>query len=406
MGLTDLIFVSMEDWDEVWRRNQFVCAELARRYPLMKILFVGLPRNLSHDLRKLRLTSAREPALRKPPGAENISVAHPWKLFPNTLLAGRKANEQMMRRQVRKLARRLGISRPLLWLNPHFAVHMAGRMGESAVIYDVTDDWISLTQKPWLRELTRRQDRELCRKADAVMVCSQRLLEMKRMLSPHAHLIQNGVDAQHYQRVLDGQGPLPEPARAWKKPVLGYTGSIHADRVDVDLVEAVGRKMPQATLVLIGPNFLPAGDRARLEACPNVKFTGPVPYDRVPDFMRAFDVCITPHRSSEFTESLNPIKLWEYLAAGKPIVSTNVAGFRDFPQLVRLCSGPEEFVRGIDEALQEKGELVNARRNEAARHSWRVRVDEIELVLQGIAEKIDGSRQAPGPDQHAAVSAA
>ena len=379
----DLIFISMEDWDEIWRRNQFVCAELARRHPEMKILFVGLPRNLSHDLRRGRLGSSRKPAVWKAPGLENITVTHPWKLLPNTLTLGRKINEWLMRRQVRRVAGELGIRRPLLWLNPHYAVHMAGRMGERAAVYDITDDWISLSQRKWITELTRRQDAELCRKADAVIVCSQRLFEMKQGPAKNLHLIPNGVDAAHYRTVLDGTGPLPEPARQWRRPVLGYTGTVHADRVDVDLLAAVARNMPQASVVLIGPNFLPAADLSRLRSYGNVHMPGPVPYRQIPEYMRAFDVCITPHRRSEFTESLNPIKLWEYLAAGKPIVSTDVAGFRDYPRLVRIANGVEQFVDAVRESLAEDRSVAEARRAEAARHSWEARVDQIEMVIQG-----------------------
>src|SRR6266478_1922830 len=79
------------------------------------------------------------------------------------------------------------------------------------------------------------------------------------------------------------------------------------------------------SVALVGPNFLSPADNRRLLAVGNIFMTGPVPYARIPDYMSAFDVCITPHKISQFTESLNPIKLWEYLAAGLPIVSTDIA---------------------------------------------------------------------------------
>jgi glycosyltransferase involved in cell wall biosynthesis len=400
MNVADVIFVSMEDWDEVWRRNQFVCAELARRHAGMKVLFVGLPRNLTNDLRRGQLRSVLKPGRWTVPGVENVVVAHPWKVFPDTLSAGRGANERLMRRQVRSAAGRLGIRRPILWLNPHHAVHMAGRMGECGVVYDVTDDWSTLSQKPWMMDQTRRQDAELCRRADAVIVCSQRLLEMKRRLASQVHLIPNGVDAEHYRAVLEDRGPLPDATRDWKRPVLGYTGTLHTDRIDVDLLEAVARKVPEASIVLIGPNHLAADDLSRLRSCGNIFLTGQVPYRQLPQYMRAFDVCITPHRMSEFTESLNPIKLWEYLAAGKPIVSTDVAGFRDYRHLVRIARGADEFVAAIHQALGEGNALWQTRRDEAARHSWRARVDQIEVILESVARRAGSQNdgEAPAPD--------
>ena len=385
----------MENWDEVWRRNQFLCAGLAARYPGSKILFVGLPRDISNDLRHGRLTAlaAADEAV---PGLPGITLTRPIKLLPNTLGWGRRVNETLFRASVRRSAQRLGMQSPVLWLNPHSAVHMAGQMGEAAVIYDITDDWTTLTQSPALARLTAEQDADLCRRADAVIVCSERLFEMKRGLAQNLHLIPNGVEADHYKNVLDGTGPLPAPADGWAKPVLGYTGTIHPDRVDVPLVESLARRFPQGTVALVGPNLLTGEDRQRLAACPNVVLTGPVPYARVPEIMRAFDVCITPHRMTAFTESLNPIKLWEYLAAGKPIVATDVAGFRDYPQFVRLASDAGNFAKAAEEALGEDHAIGEARRTVARRHSWNARLDQVEKVF---AE----STQAPIPPQAATL---
>jgi len=103
----------------------------------------------------------------------------------------------------------------------------------------------------------------------------------------------------------------------------------------------------------------------------------PVPYHDVPRYMRAFDVCITPHRVTPFTNSLNPIKLWEYLAAGKPIISTPVAGFVDFPHHVYIASDSATFLRLLPCALAESPTRVTARQAEAVRHSWEARVTEI-----------------------------
>lgn len=371
----------MENWDEIWRRNQFLCAGLLSRFPDLKILFVGLPRNVSGVLRHGDLRSLTRPAHYPAAGYPNITVTHPLKLVPNATAIGRSLNEALMRAHVRRSAREAGLrSQPLLWLNPHSAVHMAGRMGERAVVYDITDDWISPTQSDSARTLIAEQDARLCRRADAVIVCSERLYEMKRPLARRLDLIPNGVDAAHYRGVLDGG---PNPGR-WPRPVLGYTGTIHPDRVDVDLVEAVANRLQPGTLVLVGPNLLQPSDLERLRRCGNVVLTGPMPYAELPEVMRAFDVCITPHRVTPFTESLNPIKLWEYLAAGKPIVSTPVAGFRDYPQHVRTAADPEAFLAAALAALTEDHGAQEARRDEARRHSWDARVDAVLDVLSAL----------------------
>ncbi len=517
-----LIFVSLESWDDIWRRNQFVCAELARRFPDMRILFVCPPRDVSNAVRTRRLGLLRGPNNWHPEGFDNITVTRPLKLLPSTLAVGRWINDVMTRAHIRKVMKKLeerggslpqrrddttgpeihkevaevteggdgglrvtglagqpagrgldgddyhndtttesyvgihkevaevteggdgglrvtglagqpagrgynggrksksGIQKPegqketlnadivahpkgpaqherlltgkhnvLLWLNPQDAVHMVGRMGESRVVYDITDDWTQFThftERKGLLARTIAEDAELCRRADSVIVCSRSLYESRQALSRDIHLIPNGVDAAHYRCVLDEQGPLPEACRNWPRPVFGYTGSIHADRVDVKLLEAMtaamkGQNIP-GTIVLIGPVMLPAEQQRQLEGTGRVIFTGPMAYRDLPQYMRAFDVCIVPHCMTAFVESLNPIKLWEYLAAGKPIVSTDVAGFRDYPALVRMARTADEFLTQCGAAVLEGNTKSALRRAEAAKHSWRSRVDEIVKVMK------------------------
>jgi glycosyltransferase involved in cell wall biosynthesis len=269
---------------------------------------------------------------------------------------------------------------------------MVGRFSECASVYDITDDWISLTQSSAVRALTIEQDAFMCAAVDAVIVCSQRLVELKQALAQNLHLIPNGVDCEHYRCVLEGDGPLPEETVPWEHPVLGYTGTIHPDRVDVALLEQLAKQMDTGCIALVGPSHLSETDTVRLEATRRVAFTGAVPYFRVAEYMRAFDVCIAPHVVTEFTESLNPIKLWEYLACGKPIVATPVAGFRDFPQFVRIAGTAAEFLAAAGAALFEPHEESALRRREAQNHSWTQRVDAIVEVFEQAKSVHDKAR--------------
>ncbi len=382
--MTDLhlIFVSMEDWDEVWRRNQFVCAEIARRSPDRRILFVGVQRNLLRCLTRGDWASLWRNPTWQVPGCPNVTVTTTLRVLPERYDWGRRFNEWITRRHLRRVAVTLGLRAPVLWLNPHTAVHLLGALGESTVVYDITDDWEEMNQPPALKAAIKAQDARLGTGADAVIVCSQALLAAKEAkFQRPVYLIPNGVDADHYRSVADTGLPVPAPARQWAKPVLGYTGTLHPERVDVDLVSRLAEVFAHGSIVLIGPNMLEITQRELLKSFENVYITGAVPYHEIPDWMRAFDVCIVPHLVTAFTESLNPIKLWEYLAAGKPIVSTRVAGFRDYPALVRLADDADGFAREIDAALTEDPALVEARRSEARGHSWERRVDQIEAVI-------------------------
>ncbi len=396
-GDADIIFVSMETWDDVWRRNQFICAELARRQPFRRILFVGPAVDMSAAARRGRADEMRGRGTRAVSELPNITVTRPVKWLPNRLGFARHANEAALRRHVRREAGRLGFyakgKRPLLWLNPYYAEHMSGRMSESATIYDITDDWTHFGRDRRQQQRVTAQDRALCDKADAIIVCSEALLASKHAYADRVSLIKNGVDCRHYATVMEAEATHPECTQSWERPVLGYTGTIHRDRLNVAMVYQMASRMDRGSVVLIGPNHLNARERQMLESTGRVAIAGVVPYQQLPHYMRAFDVCIVPHCVTPFTESLNPIKLWEYLASGKPIVSTPVAGFRDYPEHVRIAADAEAFLAAAYGAVSENGTCAAERRRLAADHSWATRVDQVEAVMQAALESREVGRQ-------------
>jgi teichuronic acid biosynthesis glycosyltransferase TuaH len=390
----DVVFISLERWDEIWRRNQFVCAELARRHPNSRILFVTPPRDISNALRSGRLNNLRQGTDEPPVGLPNIRVVTLNKWLPNTLEFSRRLNVWNLRRQLLREMQRGHIRNPLLWINDHSLFELVGTLGEQSAVYDITDDWTTLEQADWLKQRINEQDRRLCQSVDAVIVCSQRLFELKQSRTRNLHLVPNGVEAAHYAQVLDTPAESDGENPRWMHPVLGYTGSLHADRVDIELVRAIAGRL-RGTIVFVGPDMLSSEQRSHLTRCDNVVIHGPVRYANLPKLMQRFDVCIVPHRVSAFTESLNPLKLWEYLAAGKPIISTPVAGFRDFPELVHLAVDVDQFVAALESALSEDPAIPRKRREEASRHSWNERIDQIEQIVRSVCRgpRLHNSRQ-------------
>lgn len=383
----DIIFVAMENWDEVWRRNQPIAAEFARRVPSRKMLYMGLPIDVSHGLRRLNLRPLwralwRSRELPQVPGLENICLFNPVKWLPNSLPFCQALNRWMERRQLRRAAGKAGLREPILWLNPHYALHMLGRLGESLVVYDIGDDWTQTRQARWLKRQTMAEDAELCRRADVLVVVSERLRKLKARYAPRIHVVPNGVYAERYAGVCDGSMP-PHPAfERWPRPVLAYTGTIHAERVDLPMVEAIAEAYPKATVALIGPNLLEPEDDRRLRAHANIRMPGPFPFEEMPRVMSAFDVCIVPHVVSAFTESLDPLKFYEYLASGLPVAATPVPGFREHPQWIHLGEGNAGMIAAISKALHEPRERRTLRQAAAKRHGWSVRVDAIETAIE------------------------
>lgn len=377
--MRDLIFVSLENWDGVWRRNQFLCAEWLRRFPGMRLLFVGRSRDFSHSLRTGDRGVFSQPAEQKMEGLPGLTVLNPLKLLPNSFPPARWMNQQLLLAEIQRASLRAGLRAPLLWINDHFAAPLAGRLGERALIYDVTDDWTLMSSIPAAeRERIQVADAALCRKADLVVVCSEALERSRRQNCRKLVRIPNGVDASRY-----GQGVAqPEERGESASRVLGYVGTLHGDRLDLDLLITLAQRRPSDRVVLCGPNLLTHQERLRLGAMPNIELRPEVNYLEVPQVLASFDVCLLPHLCTPFTESLNPIKLWEYLASGKPVVATPVAGFREYAHLFHLAKGGEEFAGACEKALQENGRLAAVRMREAARHSWKARVDDLVEVFR------------------------
>lgn len=399
----DIIFVAMEDWDEVWRRNQPIAAEFARRAPGRRLLYMGLPIDISHGIRKLSPAPLRRAfrssrSLASPAGFENIFLFNPVKWLPNTLPFCQRFNRWLERRQLRRACKRAGLRDPILWLNPHYALHLVGRVGESLVVYDVGDDWSKIRQADWLLRQTIAEDAELCRRADVLIVVSERLRQLKSRIVPEVVRIPNGVYVERYTAIADGSLP-PHPAlRDWPRPVLAYTGTIHEARVNLDLIETIAEAFPDATVALIGPSLLDEADTQRMKRHRNIRMPGTFPFEDMPRVMSAFDVCIVPHAVSDFTESLSPLKLYEYLASGLPAVSTPVPGFRDCSDLFYLAAEPADFVEGVKQALREPREKRAQRQAAAVEHSWDARMDAIEATIE--AEK----RKRAGADAGAPAS--
>jgi glycosyltransferase involved in cell wall biosynthesis len=186
------------------------------------------------------------------------------------------------------------------------------------------------------------------------------------------------VDIELFGRA---QAPLPpaEGARGLARPVIGMHGVID-DRFDLELVEWLARARPNWTFLLIGHAATDAGALRRL---PNVVLAGAVPYESLPDWARAYDVSIMPYKAGAFSVNANPLKLREYLACGKPVVSIPMPSVEPFRDHVLVAAGQEQFLAAIETALETDSEPAARARMRAVEHmSWEARVEEVIAVVE------------------------
>ncbi|MEO7198826.1 MAG: glycosyltransferase [Dokdonella sp.] len=369
--------------------SHHVATRLAERMPVLYVDSPGLraPQGNRRDVRRaLRKLLA---SLRKPQqiGARMWHCTVPQ--LPFRGLPGVNAfNRAFAGWALRRALRSAGIGPRLSWFVVPHPGFMAGRLDERLAVYYCIDDYAA---HPGVdRERIGACDEDLSRRADVLFVAPPTLLPAKRALNPNTHFSPHGVDAALFGRARDPALPLPAEISDIRAPVIGYFGSLHA-WIDLELIEWLARARPQWTFLLVGHA---AVDVSALAALSNVRLVGPKPYDELPAYAKAFDVAIIPYRLNRQVANANPLKLREYLATGKPVVSVRNAEIERFSEWVSLADSREEFLAGIETALANDTAEAAAKRCAAvAGQSWDARVDS---VLDTVAASLS-ARQPPSP---------
>lgn len=301
---------------------------------------------------------------------------------------------------VNRLARRVAATRlrrwldhhpgdRLLWLDEDLAAPMAGRLGESAVVYDATDlDWTFT--RPWNRWHLRRALRAAVGAADLVLASSSALPGELPTRSPDdVVVVPNACDPSMFRP--DG-GRWPAIAEL-DPPVLGYLGAVDERAFDGALVAAVARAHPEWTFALVGPST-PAG-RAPLAGLANVHLHAPVAFADAPAVVRSFDVGLIPYRVGGLVDYVHPKKAYEYLAAGTPVVATPLPALTDLADgagAIVVADGAEAFAAAIIDALARSRSPrdVEARRSVAEANTWQVRGDQVRQLLGELLGELVG----------------
>jgi len=358
---------------------------LARRGPLLYVECPGLraPQATARDFRKLwrKLTLA----LQKPRQLDEQlwHTTLPQIPFRRLPLVG-KCNQWLGEFLVRRAVRHVGFHNPILWfVVPHLA-SLIGRLGERFVVYYCIDDYAAL---PHMSSEIAGLDDELTRKAHQVFVASRPLLDSKKPLNPTTCYSPHGVDVELFRQASDASLPPAELTQHLAHPVVGFFGLIEA-WIDLDLLLFLSRARPQWTFLLIGRLAVDPGELRNLK---NMVFAGPQPYDSLPRWARAFDVAILPYRRNRQVWNANPLKLREYLATGKPVVSVSTPEIDRFGHVAYLANTHQEFLNRIDAALAEDCAALRDRRMQSvSAMTWDARVGQ---ALSQVEERMSEIRE-------------
>jgi glycosyltransferase involved in cell wall biosynthesis len=277
---------------------------------------------------------------------------------------------------------KIGFRRIVTWfVLPHPGL-FAGTLNEEFVVYYCIDHYAAL---PGVNaRQTSLMDEHLSRVADQIFVASDTLLPVKQKLNSHVMHSPHGVDFDLFSRAGDPREPVAAALRDIPHPVIGFFGVVR-DWIDIELLEFIARARPDWTLLIVG---MVVSDAASLKRLSNVIFTGAKPYRDLPQWAKPFDVAIMPYRTEKAAHA-SPLKLREYLATGKPVVSVSMPLVEQYSEYVYIANEPEAFVRQIERALREDSPELRERRMRAvADVTWDTRVAEItEFVGREIAAR-------------------
>ncbi len=396
MSKYDLVIFNMSDWKN-WQkfvskshqplffqqtglvnRNYHVLNQLRKRKEVNRILAVDLiPFTTKRSIRV-----AKESILGKIPG-KNISskynlcrlkakltqVDEKMQVYSTSRNLLRPGNSRKIWEEISAISS--DFESKLLW--SYFPMYpMPYEKFSGKKIFDAVDDW---REHPYCKDWGDYLDQSyelIDKNADAIFTVSE-VVQKIFPTNSNVNWIPNGIDYDHYQKKEDR---LNDKLKNIKKPVIGYLGIIES-RLDFELLEKIAQKFSNASLVLAGPVWKHAKVE-KLQRMPNVHFVGPISYYDLPELYNFFDISIIPHKITPFTKSMNPLKMYEYLACGLPVVTTPVAGVEKFADYITVAENNNDFLKAIEANLNShsKGE-VEKRKAAVRDQTWQTRLDKM-----------------------------
>jgi glycosyltransferase involved in cell wall biosynthesis len=405
----DIILISSVEWSFLWQHPQEIALRLAEAGN--RVLYIE-----NTGVRSPGFRDARRVALRLQFWANSLTsrgarevrpgvyVCSPLVLPPFGPIWRRQINRRLFLPLVRRAARKLGMRDPILW--SHLPTNTAAdlirllRTPKSVVVYYCIADFAQLT--PHVEQL-RRSEKGIVQTSDLVFANSEPLAEHCRQWREQVHVFPPGLNLRAFPPPENGTAALedwlPAAQRRKAEAVIGYVGGLHR-YVDLDLVTTMARDRPRWCWVFVGPAQTQLRELSRL---PNVVLLGQRPHQELAGYINSFDVCIVPYLNNGETATIVPVKINEYLASGKPVVSTDLPAVLDFNRqhqiLTTAEARPEVFLDAIERALKApNGDGVIARRREvAALNDWHQRLGEMSRLIEIQDQvKVAGSGNEPG----------
>ncbi len=381
----EIVCLGFGEWDaELWTNQQHLMSRLARRNRVLFLESLGLrqPRLAGRDLRRMARRVQRAAA--GPRAVDGLHVLSPLVIPIHGRSRIRTLNARLLRAQVARAAHSLGFERPLLWSYVPQADWLVETLQPAAIVYHCVDDIAA--QKGVAAGAFREAEAHFAARADLVLASAPALAERMRTLNERVFYAPNVADTDRFATALE-VGPTDPAMAALPGRRIVFTGAVVATKLDLELLEGVARARPNWSIALVGPVGAgdPRTDISALERLPNVHLLGVRPYAKLPEVLRGADAALVPYAINDLTRSVFPMKVYEYLAAGLPVVTTPLPALAETAGVVVAADAPA-MVAAVERVLAEDGPAARRARSVAVReNSWDARLEEIDSYLSALA---------------------
>ncbi|MFW9881715.1 MAG: glycosyltransferase [Candidatus Thorarchaeota archaeon] len=382
----DIIMFSMSDWNDWYKkgivnRNYHILNQLLKSNKIGKILHVDfLPYTKKRALRSYfenQISNTSGQTIKR--NLTSVLKKISEKLYTYSTIDS-IFSENKVYKKLNVILKKLNFENIILWSYFPMFTGYFDSIESNIKIFDTVDNWIEHHNFKDYKKRLRKNYNIINQKADLIFTVSQDLTNLFPT-NKNVHWISNGVDITFFQKT--NVQCLMSNVKNIPHPIIGYVGIIQ-DRIDIDLIEYVAKNNSDKSIVLIG-DIWPDANVTNLKQEKNVHFLNRVEYKKLPKYIHQFDVAIIPHKVNKFTKSMNPLKLYEYLACSKPVVTTPIAGIEKFKDLIYVASSKEEFNNKIQEALQNNNEELEKKRFESVKnYSWQPRINQMMNYIENL----------------------
>ena len=380
MSNKNIILFSTSDWDNpFWTNKQHVAVELAKiGHRVLYIDSIGLrrPSPTSHDLKRIFHRLTKTFSFPKEV-RENLWVLSPILIPFHTNKFIQKLNKSWLCFLLHLSARILKIRFSHLWTYNPLTSLLVDLKNFQFSIYHCVDE---IKEQPLMPlELIEVAEKQLLKESSLVLTTSLELTNSRKPLNPNTFYFPNVCDYNHFSGALDLGTVIPDDLLSIPSPRVGFIGALSGYKIDFSLIRFIAESHPDWSIVLIGKvgEGDPWTDISLLNGLPNLYLMGPRSYEQLPSYLKGFDVGLLPNLINRYTKAMFPMKFFEYLASGTPVVGVELPALQDFDELACLEPTHKSFLQAIEKTLAGDVPDLYARLDAAKKHTYRERTEQM-----------------------------